>query len=199
MGLLDRFLTEVLGLTKAPEYLPTFFWAVVGFTFVHLIIAPLITRRWFPFAYDGKTRIARNNWCVGLASSRWQSHGLCCAGCAGLTGRSRNIHVVSQVHALIVVPFSLYCIFSEGPERGKTARDRTFGWDPLVGHVQAIAAGYAELHLALPNTVLTSFFLKDISFGTPWTPSSISSIRGSLLTAWPAFWCILCHTWVGRD
>jgi len=77
---------------------------------------------------------------------------------AGLTDRSRNIHVVSQVHALIVVPFSLWCIYNEGPDRGKTAYDRAFGWDPVVGHVQAIAAGYAESYLALHNTVLTSNF-----------------------------------------
>jgi len=82
MSVLDRFLTQVLGLTKAPEYLPTFFWAVVGFTFVHLIIAPLITRRWFPFAYDGKTRIARNNWCVRVAAVGSRMGCVCCARCS---------------------------------------------------------------------------------------------------------------------
>ncbi|KAF4615285.1 hypothetical protein D9613_002658 [Agrocybe pediades] len=50
-----------------------------------------------------------------------------------------SIHVVSQVHVLIVVPYAFYCILTEAPGRDQ---DKAFGWDDRVGYVHAIAAGY---------------------------------------------------------
>jgi hypothetical protein len=46
---------------------------------------------------------------------------------------------VSQVHAVIIVPLSLYILATETKERGQ---DRAFGWAEEVGFVHAIAAGY---------------------------------------------------------
>jgi len=51
----------------------------------------------------------------------------------------RSIHAVSQVHAVIIVPLSLYILATESKER---AQDRAFGWAEEVGFVHAIAAGY---------------------------------------------------------
>ncbi|KDR73589.1 hypothetical protein GALMADRAFT_251329 [Galerina marginata CBS 339.88] len=112
MALLAKFVSETLGLTKLPPYLSTFYWAFLGFLFIHQAIAPFFSARWFPTAYAGKNRAARNNW---------------------------SIHVVSQVHVLVVVPYALYSILHESPERGD---DKAFGWDPKVGYVHAIACGY---------------------------------------------------------
>lgn len=51
----------------------------------------------------------------------------------------RAIHVVSQVHAVVVVPLALWVLYNEPPER---VRDRAFGWDDRVGYVHAFACGY---------------------------------------------------------
>lgn len=55
--------------------------------------------------------------------------------------RRRSIHVVSQVHTVIIVPLSLYILATETKERG---RDRAFGWAEEVGFVHAIAVGYVD-------------------------------------------------------
>ncbi|KAG5643227.1 hypothetical protein DXG03_001311 [Asterophora parasitica] len=111
MGALDAFITSTLGLTKAPPYLGTCALAFVGFLLVHQVLAPWGSRRWAPGAFgklDGGR--GRNAW---------------------------SIHVVSQLHALIIVPYALWVIAHES-----AAPDRAFGWDENVGHVHAIACGY---------------------------------------------------------
>ena len=62
MVFLEKFVEETLGLTKFPPYLNTFYAAFVGFTILHLVIAPWASARWFPVAYGGKGRAAKNNW-----------------------------------------------------------------------------------------------------------------------------------------
>ena len=54
----------------------------------------------------------------------------------GAVGGYRCIHVVSEVHALLVVPLALCCLRLPLLEV-----DRVFGWDDRVGTVQAIACG----------------------------------------------------------
>ncbi|KAG5654123.1 hypothetical protein H0H81_007175 [Sphagnurus paluster] len=110
MGPLDDFIINTLGLTKLPPYLPTLVYAFLGFSLVHLVIAPWASARWFPVAYASKGRRARNAWAI---------------------------HVVSQVHAVLIVPLSLWVLWNESP-----APDRAFGWDARAGHVYAVACGY---------------------------------------------------------
>jgi len=112
MAFLEKFVSETLGLTRFPPYLSTFYWSFLGFLLIHQVLAPAFSGRWFPTAYAGKNRAAKNNW---------------------------SIHVVSQVHVLIVVPYALYCILHGTPGRDQ---DKAFGWDPTVGYVHAIASGY---------------------------------------------------------
>ncbi|TFK42345.1 TLC domain-containing protein [Crucibulum laeve] len=109
---IDDFISRTLGLTKLPPHLPTLLWSFLGFLIVHQFIAPALSARYFPTAYGSKGRTSRNNW---------------------------SIHVVSQVHTLIIVPLALWCILSESPDR---AKDPAFGWDERAGFVHAIAAGY---------------------------------------------------------
>jgi hypothetical protein len=55
----------------------------------------------------------------------------------------RSIHVVSEAHALVVVPLALCCLRLPSLEV-----DRVFGWDDLAGTVQAIACGCVLIFLA---------------------------------------------------
>jgi len=137
MVFLEKFFAETLGLTKFPPYLSTFYWAFLGFTLVHQVLAPYFSERWFPSAYGGKGRAAKNNWCV-----------CCIVDCAWLRSVQpsdqvltviprRSIHVVSQVHALVIVPYALWCIIHEDP----VIQDRAFGWDGKAGYLYAIACG----------------------------------------------------------
>lgn len=69
----------------------------------------------------------------------------------------RSIHVVSQVHVFIVVPFALYCIMNENPER---KFDKAFGWDSRSGYVHAIACGCVFIPCSsAPCCVMTSSYI----------------------------------------
>lgn len=110
---LERFLVDTLGLVHLPDYLPIFYLSLVGFTLVHLVLAPVLSAKLAaPSWHALKGRKARNNW---------------------------SIHVVSQVHALIVVPLAIWAIWNEGPE---TEQNRAFGWDHRIGYAYAVALGY---------------------------------------------------------
>ena len=56
---------------------------------------------------------------------------------SGFLRSNRNVHVVSLVHALIIIPLSLRCLNSPVLDA-----DRAFGWDPRVGTLASIACGY---------------------------------------------------------
>jgi hypothetical protein len=49
---------------------------------------------------------------------------------------ARSIHVVSQLHAVIIIPFAYRCLGLVSLDQ-----DRAFGWDSRAGTVQAIACG----------------------------------------------------------
>ncbi|KAG6889816.1 hypothetical protein C0995_014293 [Termitomyces sp. Mi166 len=83
---LDTFITTTLGLTKLPPFLPTFFYSFVGFSVVHLLVAPWVSRKWFPEAYGSKNKRAQNTW---------------------------SIHIVSQAHALLIVTLTLWALSAE--------------------------------------------------------------------------------------
>jgi len=60
---LDRFLVETLGLSKLPQHLPTLLCSFVGFTFVHLVLSPVLSAKLAPESYGAlKGQRARNNW-----------------------------------------------------------------------------------------------------------------------------------------
>ncbi|WWD21502.1 hypothetical protein CI109_105988 [Kwoniella shandongensis] len=53
------------------------------------------------------------------------------------TRRGWATHVVSMVHALIVIPLAIRCLSSTSLKQ-----DPLFGYDPFVGHVLAFSSGY---------------------------------------------------------
>lgn len=130
MGL-PLFLSDTLGLTKIPPHIPTILWSFAGFTFVHLVLAPWICSRWFPVAYGTKSRATKNNW---LVLWHWD---IIIADFGFLDDRA--IHVVSQVHSIIIVAGAFYSIWTETPDR---KADRFYGWSNTTGFVHGIAVGY---------------------------------------------------------
>ncbi|GAW09653.1 TLC domain-containing protein [Lentinula edodes] len=99
-----------LGLTRFPEHLHTFLSSLFFFLAIHQAFAPLMST-WLSCSFRKMNRRARNNW---------------------------SIHVVSQVHALIIVPLSLRALNSPALDK-----DRVSGWDDdKSGLLQAIASAY---------------------------------------------------------
>jgi hypothetical protein len=50
----------------------------------------------------------------------------------------RSMHVVSQVHTVIILPLVLWALAREGQA---IREDKAFGWDDNVGFVHAVACG----------------------------------------------------------
>ncbi|KAF5373927.1 hypothetical protein D9758_000750 [Tetrapyrgos nigripes] len=98
-----------LGLSTFPPYLPVFLWSFCLFLAVHQVLAPLICSLTVN-GWATMGRRARNNW---------------------------SIHIVSQIHALIIVPLALRCL--DSPE---TAADRVYGIDYESSIVAAVASAY---------------------------------------------------------
>lgn len=70
----------------------------------------------------------------------------------------RSIHVVSQIHVIIVVPLVIWVLARETKERSE---DRAFGWSEDVGFVHAIACGCVKIispTLFLSHASLLYFF-----------------------------------------
>ncbi|KAF8643855.1 hypothetical protein AX16_008872 [Volvariella volvacea WC 439] len=105
-----------LGLAKLPEHFHTLVLSFLFFTAIHLVVAPYLSRKWFPVAYGEKlrSRLAKNNWAI---------------------------HVVSQVHTVIVVPLALWNIYKE-PSGYIDNQEKAFGWTDSAGFLHAIACGY---------------------------------------------------------
>lgn len=62
---LERFLVETLGLTQLPPYLSIFYASLLGFTLVHLVLAPVLSAKFAPQSWQAlKGRKARNSWYV---------------------------------------------------------------------------------------------------------------------------------------
>jgi hypothetical protein len=125
--LLDRY----MDLSKLPEHVPTILISFFVFLSVHLIVAPGLSQSLFPDAFGNAARKARNSWCV-------------CRPGVLLLGRSRprrSVHVVSQLHALLVVALATRCLGLQDLNN-----DHAFGWDERVGFVHAIACGCVLPH-----------------------------------------------------
>jgi len=75
-----------------------------------LVLAPIGSRWIAPKSYGELRASGKNAWCV---------------------------HVVSQLHVILVVPLAFSCVGFEN-----LAKDKAFGWDDRVGLLQGIACGY---------------------------------------------------------
>lgn len=109
---IEHFFGHTLGLTKLPPHIPTILWSFAAFTFIHLVLAPWVCSRWFAKSYGSKSRAAKNSWAV---------------------------HIVSQVHSVIIVTVAFCAVLTETPD---LELDKAFGWSDTTGFVHGIAVGY---------------------------------------------------------
>ncbi|KAL1744056.1 TLC domain-containing protein [Schizophyllum fasciatum] len=99
-----------LRLTRLPRFLPLIIASFLFFTSIHVLVSPACTKILAPRTYRGlRGRRGRNAW---------------------------NIHVVSMVHALMVVPLALRCLQSPA-----LAANRIHGWDYDAAIAHSVAVG----------------------------------------------------------
>jgi hypothetical protein len=137
-----------MGLTKLPAHLPTLSMAFVVFTVVHLVLAPLASRKWFPVAYASKGRRARNNW--------WDLHECIRTNNNCIIGRYTLSH-------RCIRRSSCRCRCGRWLERGVTERGtRRLGGTTMWGlYLRLRAGGSCLVHMRFALTVLHRYFLWD--------------------------------------
>jgi hypothetical protein len=107
---ISQVLATSFGLPHLPAYLGTVLLSAVGFQIVESSSGP-ISSYLFPRTYSSLQRGARKSW---------------------------DIHVVSLVHALIIIPLALRAKLNQSPD---LEGDKAFGWDPALGDVFGISIG----------------------------------------------------------
>ena len=56
-------IAQKTGLTHLPDYAPTIAYSTLGYTILHLVLAPAFSKAVFPVTYKSlKGRKGRNNW-----------------------------------------------------------------------------------------------------------------------------------------
>lgn len=85
------------------------------------------------------------------------------------THLGRNIHVVSLVHALLIIPLALRCLGLES-----LSADPAFGWHPRSGTLTAVACGYF-----LWDTLESVVHFADIGFVVHGTPNLYASVTNT--------------------
>lgn len=114
-------------LPKLRPHLSLLLGSFLLFNLVHLVVVPLIGHTFYGAQWKSLNARTRNNWSVLLcAVARKTTQPLCI----------RAIRVCSQIHALIILPLALRCLWL--PELDA---DRAFGWHERSGTVQAVACG----------------------------------------------------------
>ncbi|KIJ69071.1 hypothetical protein HYDPIDRAFT_80212 [Hydnomerulius pinastri MD-312] len=103
-------LARKYGLTVFPEFADITVLAWLFFSVVHISLSPAVSRAIFPISYGKANKKTRKNW---------------------------DAHVVSLVHALVVVVLASRCLNEKS-----LVEDRAFGVHRNAGFVCAIAIGY---------------------------------------------------------
>lgn len=101
-------------LPALPLHIHEVLFAVVFYYFVHLVVSPWLSTKWFP-AYYPKQRGKRVNW---------------------------DSHVVSLVQSTFINIVALYVMVFDEERKHMNWEQRIYGYTGMSGFVQSMAAGY---------------------------------------------------------
>ncbi|KAF8921023.1 TLC domain-containing protein [Mucidula mucida] len=133
---------EAAGLTRLTPHLPALLYSAAFFTFIHLVIAPVVSLWLFPETYGKMSRRARNNWCI---------------------------HVVSQAHVVVIIPLAVRALNLQELEDDKAfgwneqvglltaVASGYFLWDTLDAIINFIDLGFVLHGLACLAIYVGSF------------------------------------------
>jgi len=107
-------LADRYNLPTLPLHVHEVLFAAGLYTYVHLVVSPWISRRWFP-SYYPTARGKRANW---------------------------DSHVVSLFQSVLINAMALWVIFFDEERKAMDWEQRIWGYTGSAGLVQAFAAGY---------------------------------------------------------
>ncbi|KAK1827191.1 TLC domain-containing protein [Podospora conica] len=106
----DRF-----GFYALPLHIHEVLAAALFYTFIHLVVSPIVSTWWFPSYYPRHSRSKKVNW---------------------------DAHVVSIVQSTFINLLALYVMWNDDERREMDWQQRIWGYDGACSLVQSMAAGY---------------------------------------------------------
>ena len=101
--------------TTLPLHIHEVVGSFLGYTFIHIVLAPAISKWIFPVKYAKLSRERKINW---------------------------DVHVVSMVQSCLINTLALWVIFTDEERKDMNALERVYGYTGGCGMIQGLAAGY---------------------------------------------------------
>ncbi len=123
----DRYAMATL-----PLHVHEMLGAALFYTFIHLVVSPVISNRFFPTYYPRHSRGKKANW---------------------------DAHVVSLVQSVLINALALWVMFVDETRVGADWQERVWGYSGASGFIQAMATGYFVWDLVITLIYIDVFGL----------------------------------------
>lgn len=110
-----RPLADKLSLPTLPMHIHEVLLALVFYQTINAVIAPALSRRFFPEVYSSFNRRTRINW---------------------------DVHIVSMAQSLLVNTTALWIMFYDTERTNMNWAGKIWGYDGALGFLQSLAGGY---------------------------------------------------------
>lgn len=127
-------LAEWLAMPTLPLHIHEVLGAALLYTFIQVVVSPVLSARFFPQFYPAHNRTKKANW---------------------------DTHVVSLVQALLIDALALWVMFADEERKAMDYEQRVWGYTGGCGLIQALAVGYFvwDLGITLLNLDIFGFGL----------------------------------------
>lgn len=127
-------LAEWLAMPTLPLHIHEVLGAALLYTFIQVVVSPVLSARFFPQFYPAHNRAKKANW---------------------------DTHVVSLVQAMLINALALWVMFADDERRAMDYEQRVWGYTGACGLIQALAVGYFvwDLGITLLNLDIFGFGL----------------------------------------
>ena len=108
-------LADLLSMPTLPLHIHEVVGAALFYTFIQVVVSPVLSARLFPKFYPADNRAKKANW---------------------------DTHVVSLFQALVINVLALWVMFADDERNAMDQEQRVWGYTGACGLIQALAAGY---------------------------------------------------------
>lgn len=106
---------DYMHFTTLPLHIHEVLGSFLGYTFINLVVAPVVSRWLFPVRYNKLSAEKKINW---------------------------DVHVVSLVQSTTINVLALWVMFVDEERKSMDWRERVWGYTGAAGMIQGLAAGY---------------------------------------------------------
>jgi hypothetical protein len=115
--------------TTLPLHIHEVLGSFLAYTFINIVVAPIISKRLFPIKYAKLSKERKINW---------------------------DVHVVSLCQSVVINILALWVMWTDEERKGMDWQQRIWGYTGAAGMIQGLATGYFlwDLMISLQNAKL---------------------------------------------